>query len=185
MVEDIQGLVETETLEEIIKSVIALNKKKIVCVEVGSFSGKSICYFGQRLKEEGIDFTFYSVDHWKCDNISKETKSWMGVYDNFFEHFKSNVVKCGLQVNIIPLKMDSMEASKTFADKSIDFIFLDGDHTLPYTIREIRAWKPKMKNNSIIAGHDFCEHAVHIAVETELENYSSTSKGDAYICYLQ
>ena len=51
--------------------------------------------------------------------------------------------------------MDSIEASKKFEDNSIDFIHFDGNHNADYVRDEIFAWQPKLKKDSVIAGHDY------------------------------
>ncbi len=53
------------------------------------------------------------------------------------------------------LRMDSVEASKRFADKSLAFVYLDGDHSFDGVRRDLFAWIPKVKSGGIIAGHDY------------------------------
>jgi len=53
------------------------------------------------------------------------------------------------------LRMDSVEAAATFADKSLAFVYLDGDHSLEGVLRDLRAWWPKVRSGGIIAGHDY------------------------------
>jgi hypothetical protein len=53
------------------------------------------------------------------------------------------------------LRMDSVEAAATFADKSLAFVYLDGDHSLDGFRRDFYAWFPKVKSGGVIAGHDY------------------------------
>jgi predicted O-methyltransferase YrrM len=50
---------------------------------------------------------------------------------------------------------DSVEASKQFEDKSVDFVYIDGDHSYDAVKEDIIAWLPKIKINGIIGGHDY------------------------------
>lgn len=53
------------------------------------------------------------------------------------------------------LRMDSAEAAGQFADKSLDFVYIDGDHSVQGCTRDILAWAPKVKSGGILAGHDY------------------------------
>lgn len=43
----------------------------------------------------------------------------------------------------------------TFADNTIDFVYLDSDHKYESVKSEINAWYPKVKVGGILAGHDY------------------------------
>ena len=47
--------------------------------------------------------------------------------------------------------------------KQVDFIFLDGDHSLDAVIRDWQDWLPKVKLGGIIAAHD-CRVAPNSAI---------------------
>lgn len=49
----------------------------------------------------------------------------------------------------------SKNAVNRFEDESIDFVFIDGNHTLRYAIEDISIWTEKVKPGGIISGHDF------------------------------
>ena len=53
------------------------------------------------------------------------------------------------------LRMDSVAAAETFADKSLAFVYLDGDHSFEGVRRDLLAWIPKVQSGGIIAGHDY------------------------------
>ena len=50
---------------------------------------------------------------------------------------------------------DSVTAASRYADKSLDFVFIDAEHAYPYVSRDIDAWLPKVRKGGIISGHDF------------------------------
>lgn len=53
------------------------------------------------------------------------------------------------------IKGYSVQVAKDFADKSIDFIYIDGNHSGEAVKEDIEAWIPKLKPGGIMAGHDF------------------------------
>ncbi len=53
------------------------------------------------------------------------------------------------------LELSSVEASKTFDDRSLDMVFVDGDHSYEATLEDILHWWPKLRRGGVMAGHDF------------------------------
>lgn len=53
------------------------------------------------------------------------------------------------------LRMESVAAAATFADKSLAFVYLDGDHSFDGVRRDLTAWWPKVQSGGILAGHDY------------------------------
>ncbi len=53
------------------------------------------------------------------------------------------------------LRMPSLDAAKLVEDGSLDFVFIDGDHTARGCEEDIRAWAPKVKNTGWLVGHDW------------------------------
>ena len=48
-----------------------------------------------------------------------------------------------------------MDAVKDFADKSLDFVFIDGHHGYDYIKEDIREWSKKVRKGGIVSGHDY------------------------------
>ncbi len=53
------------------------------------------------------------------------------------------------------LRMDSVAAAAKFSDKSLAFVYLDGDHSYDGFRRDLIAWWPKVQSGGILAGHDY------------------------------
>jgi len=54
----------------------------------------------------------------------------------------------------------SMKAVKRFADESLDFIYIDANHSYGYVKEDIREWSKKVKKGGVVSGHDYVnEHA--------------------------
>lgn len=53
------------------------------------------------------------------------------------------------------IKSFSVDASKMVPDNSLDFVYIDGDHSLEGIYNDIYVWIHKVKCGGIVAGHDF------------------------------
>lgn len=49
----------------------------------------------------------------------------------------------------------SVEAAKMFAPESVDFVYIDANHSYTYVRDDIQTWLPKVKKGGIIGGHDY------------------------------
>jgi hypothetical protein len=67
-----------------------------------------------------------------------------------FAAFMKNV---GGFANLQPIKMASLQAVGSFADKSVDMVFIDGSHLYEAVKADILAWLPKTRK--LISGHDY------------------------------
>jgi len=52
---------------------------------------------------------------------------------------------------------DSQEASRAIADNSLDFVYIDGDHSYRNCYMDIHLWWQKVKSGGVLCGHDFFE----------------------------
>ena len=51
------------------------------------------------------------------------------------------------------LRMTSIEAAMLFADRSVDIVFIDGDHS--DIVSDLDTWGPKVTPAGLLCGHDF------------------------------
>jgi hypothetical protein len=54
------------------------------------------------------------------------------------------------------LHMRSEDAAALVEPGSLDFVFLDGDHSYEGTTADIAAWLPAVKPGGLLCGHDYC-----------------------------
>ena len=81
----------------------------------------------------------------------------------------------GERVQII--RKDSFDAVKDVPDESLDFAFIDGDHTFDYVMTDIIWWAKKVRYGGVIAAHDvyrFRGAGVVTAVETYTQVHGIT-----------
>lgn len=53
------------------------------------------------------------------------------------------------------LRMTSLEAAQQVPDRSLDFVYIDGNHQEPFISQDLAAWIPKVRSGGIVAGHDY------------------------------
>lgn len=53
------------------------------------------------------------------------------------------------------MKMTTVRAAKSVKDGSLDFVFLDADHSYDAVKMDIQAWLPKIRVGGIFIGHDW------------------------------
>ena len=61
----------------------------------------------------------------------------------------------GLHGHISVHVSDSADAAAMFQDDSVDFCFIDADHTPNGVRRDMTAWWPKIKVGGLLGGHDY------------------------------
>lgn len=140
---------------------------QMIFVEVGSWLGRSAAVMAELIRKNGLEkkIEFVCVDPWidggpdLRDTVYFKELKGASVYETFLKNVKpwADIV--------IPLRQFSVEASAAFADQSIDYIMLDGDHNYEGIHADIEAWLPKMKPGSIMAGDDYWWPGVTRAVD--------------------
>lgn len=74
-------------------------------------------------------------------------------FEDIYQKFLSNVKKYKNKVTIY--RMFSSEAARYIEDESLDFIFIDANHTYEYIKEDIELWYPKVKKGGLVSGHDY------------------------------
>lgn len=55
------------------------------------------------------------------------------------------------------MRLSSLAAAQQVPAASLDFVYIDGDHTFDAVMLDILLWAPKVKPGGIVAGHDYYE----------------------------
>ena len=134
-------------------------------VEVGSWMGASTCFIAGGLK--GTAAKIYAVDNFAGLSTCGEDAAWynrhfqeLGAHSTL-EIFRKNFADLGLAPRAEPVVSDSLAAARSLAALrgTIDFIFIDGDHSYDACKADIAAWSPFVKRGGVIAFHDFGSRA--------------------------
>ena len=108
---------------------------------------RSTMYLGSRVALAQKTVSIHAIDPWL---------GWdKGQPVSHFERFLKNLLDSGLCDIITPLRLTSARASLLFADQSVDFCFIDGDHSYNAVCEDLRCWFPKIRPGGLLAGHDY------------------------------
>jgi len=123
-------------------------------VEIGVAKGE----FSVVLLENSRLSILYSVDPWReysedqyddLNNVAQQINEHR--YRSVVEYFK----KYGQRSQI--LRKTSREASRTIDDNSLDFVYIDANHSYKACKEDIELWWPKLKSGGLFAGHDYLD----------------------------
>lgn len=120
--------------------------KPEVAVEIGSARGKSACYVGRALEENGKGKVYAIDPHmptaWNDEN-SVDT----------FAEMSGNVRKLGLAKRVEIVRQTSDSAAVTWT-RPIDMIFIDGDHSYEGVKRDWNLFTPFVRPFGVVVFHD-------------------------------
>ena len=96
----------------------------------------------------------YSIDLWYPtptynDPVNEHTQRYMQTLSNLNSYGSRSVI----------VKKRSIDAALMIKDNSLDFIYIDGEHTYEALSQDIYTWWPKLKAGGVFAGHDYDERA--------------------------
>lgn len=63
------------------------------------------------------------------------------------------------------IKEKSADATRFIADNSLDFVYIDGNHTYESVAEDIFLYYPKVKKGGLLSGHDYDYESVRQAVD--------------------
>lgn len=128
------------------KTLINLSKrcKGTIYVEIGSYLGASSCCIAEGIRKKKKKGILFCIDTWDNDAMTEGKRD---TYNDFFKNTKkySDI--------IIPIRGNSVGIGLSF-DKTVDFIFFDGDHTYDGVKKDVDIWLPKLNPRAIIVMHD-------------------------------
>ena len=147
-------------------------------VEVGSWYGKSTAYMAVAIANSKKNIKFDAIDTWRGSpehQKGEEYEDENAINDTLFNVFQENMEPAAGYYN--PVKMDSTEASKQYEDESLDFVFIDGDHSFEAALKDFQNYYPKIKKGGIFAGHDIQLDSVRNALTYFLKERTNEVTG--------
>lgn len=146
------------SMDRYIELVKTLPDKSLI-VEAGSYIGGSIVTLAAALLARG--HTIWSAESF-TGNLDNTVDGWpLPTLKKYTQNTKTNLPFLNINIAQLPGQF----AASMFEDESIDFVFVDGDHSTEAVLRDIEIWLPKVKKGGILAGDDIGWDSVKKAVE--------------------
>lgn len=100
-----------------------------------------------------------------CDIVKPKALYLIDPWDNFFDPASGEIIG---EIQYIATKQllapfvcceiirkTSAEAVRDFKDNSLDFVYIDANHSHEAVLNDLEIWYPKVKKGGIFSGHDF------------------------------
>lgn len=124
---------------------------QIIGVEIGVLGASGTVAMLNRMP----NLTVVGIDPWMhFEGKAFEAERDQQCHDEMYQHSLNRVKEFGDRCTL--LRMTSDKALEVFADESLDFVWIDGDHEEAQVLKDISQWKSKIKKSkSLIGGHDY------------------------------
>ena len=132
-------------------------QETLVGLEIGVASGWTMNHFLQNLpnlKLTGIDPYIGYMDGSKEITQEMLDAQYWAAQDNISDFAPRGKILRGYSQDFV----------NSFEDESLDYIFIDGDHSYEGALTDCELFFPKIKNGGIFAGHDWSLAGVQKAV---------------------
>ena len=125
----------------------------VIGAEIGVFHGKTSAKLLQR-----NDLMLFMVDHWRgfsadgkviANDKQQEINLKTAIEKTEFAKDRRNI-----------MRKESSEAAKEIDANSLDFVFIDANHSYESVLDDIRHWMPKLKLGGLLCGHDYANHEI-------------------------
>ena len=118
-------------------------------VELGSFKGEYASHL-----TKNWNGTLYMIDVWRP--LNKEEYDDTSNHQNHIDAYSQAMGNIkGYEEKTFMLRMKGKDALDLFQDQSLDFIYIDANHTYEAVVEDLRNWYPKVRPGGLIMGHDY------------------------------
>lgn len=147
-----------------------INQNRFVTgAELGLWDGRTYLH----LLRHCPDLMLIGVDLWKSQGIYTGVDKWGNDWSEQSHQEHEKKVRGGAAKygdRSIIYKMSTVDAAHLVAPGSLDFVFIDADHSYMGVVSDIRAWSSKIKPGGLLMGHDIDWDSVRKAVIDEIGN---------------
>lgn len=134
--------------------------------ELGLWEGRTI----HHLLAKCPRLSMIGVDLWQMQPDNPGPEAYEGWdHDEHERKCRERLRRYGPRATII--KGLTWEAASHVADASLDFVFIDADHSEVGCRRDIEAWLPKIRPDGFICGHDAQWDGVKAAIDDLVPGY--------------
>jgi len=119
---------------------------------LGSEIGVEQGAYAEELLRHNPGLHLLAVDAWQAYRGYREHVS-----QDKLEGFYASTQQRLAPYHVTYIRKFSVDAAKGIENGSLDFAYIDANHSLQSVIQDIHAWLPKVRSGGIVAGHDYCQ----------------------------
>lgn len=159
-------------LHDLCKYISSILGQLNIMYEIGSYAGESADIFAQYFK------SVHCVDPWEEGDPRKGAPSLIEEIRSFNEIMAKN-----FEI-IHKHKCYSIAIAPNVANWSLDFVYIDADHSYTSCFVDISTWWPKIKKGAFIGGHDYWpDQGPKQGVMSAIRDFFATIKGEDFRTY--
>ena len=144
---------EYHRAQTIVDALQSLGRRPVVGAEVGVWRGETSEYMLRSLPQLHL----HLVDLWRTYPPSATNSCLKQAKQETFDDARQQAVRATefAADRRTVHRIDSVQAAASFDDASLDFIFIDAEHSYESAFADIAAWWPKLKPGGFLFGHDY------------------------------
>ena len=100
----------------------------------------------------------------------KSHKKWQW-HQPTMDKIRQTALKTLSRANVRWLMTTSIPATACIDDESLDFVYIDGNHTLDFVMQDILSWSRKVRKGGVISGHDYRVDGANTAVRAYAKHH--------------
>ena len=135
----------------------------LIGVELGVWEGRNALNIYNNVNL----IKLYLIDPWHPYDRNKDLFIDDSIEDNE-KRYQTTRKKFLNNDKVKIIRKKSEDAAHDFEDESLDFVYVDGDHSYEYVKKDLELWYPKLKKFGVMMGDDYghlCGHGVIKAVD--------------------
>lgn len=156
-IESVKGFLDPLEGEALFAAAEAMAPRGL-CVEIGSYCGKSTIIIGAACQKAGG--TLLAIDHHRG---SEENQPGEEYFDpdlddgeggmSTLSQFRANIRRAGLEDTVIPALSPSQVVAR-LPMAAPAFVFIDGGHSMPAALADWQNWGARVTKGGLLAIHD-------------------------------
>jgi hypothetical protein len=141
-------------------------------LKVGAEIGVDRGHYSEVICQAGLKL--FSIDPWLAYKDYAWLKSDQSTIEKSYQKAKQRLLPYDCTI----IRKTSMEAVNDFEDGSLDFVYIDGNHSFKTVTEDIYEWSKKVRKGGVISGHDYFndeKKKFHSDVKYVLDSYTKAA----------